>query len=600
MGVVIRRWPVALAWSVLAVLLMVGLPLFVCMPVWVDASLYDLAARNVLRGGVHYRDVFDTNLPGMVWLHVAVRSAFGWRVETLRLADIALFTTSVWLLAHWLKPLRPASAVPVWLAVACFAFYFSTSEWCHCQRDVWMLPPALAALYLRRRQLADLVGHEAPLRRLALRGVLEGLCWGVAFWIKPFVAVPALACWILSAARAHKGHGPAGRRLALDAGSLLAGGMLAGGAGVAWLVRSGAWPYFCNVFLDWNWEYARATNPLLFRVMLLFVELSPWGWIHVAALPAALWLVYRGLRRPGDAQSDQQVLLAGFYLGWLVQAVCIQKAYDYSLAPLVPLALTLIAGTVWPHTVPLLRWCMLAVFTALTLFGHPVVQPKGLVVWRRHPLLQLNRLAVWGRCWREGSSPEVRDRLKLLPLERYSVAWVELGRVQEFLEKEHVQNGEVTCYHTATHPLYLQMDLEPTTPYLHFDMLLENFPNHRPAIRQALIDSRQKYVVSDLQAVRLGLTPAQVIAERPGEPCSLPPDFPAEWLDVFPWSEPVVFRAGRYLVHRMTGPVKKLMPADPGGSNNRANPKSEIPNPKSEIPIPWIGVRTSDLGFGHP
>lgn len=39
--------------------------------------MYDVAARNILRGGVHYRDVFDTNLPGIVWLMAAIRSAKG-------------------------------------------------------------------------------------------------------------------------------------------------------------------------------------------------------------------------------------------------------------------------------------------------------------------------------------------------------------------------------------------------------------------------------------------------------------------------------------------------------------------------------------------
>ena len=31
-------------------------PLFVCMPQWVDATHYDICARNLLQGGVHYRD----------------------------------------------------------------------------------------------------------------------------------------------------------------------------------------------------------------------------------------------------------------------------------------------------------------------------------------------------------------------------------------------------------------------------------------------------------------------------------------------------------------------------------------------------------------
>src|SRR4051794_30443222 len=66
-----------LGWCGLALVLVGGVPLFLRMPLWADPIQYDIAARNVLRGGMHYRDVFDVNLPGMVWLHAAIRGLFG-------------------------------------------------------------------------------------------------------------------------------------------------------------------------------------------------------------------------------------------------------------------------------------------------------------------------------------------------------------------------------------------------------------------------------------------------------------------------------------------------------------------------------------------
>src|SRR5262249_41472170 len=136
----------------------------------------------------------------------------GWSTEALRFMDIALFAVSVWLLTRFVGKISSVSedrdqtlayaspsALPIWFAVLCFLFYFSTTEWCHCQRDLWMLPFALAALLLRRRQMESLRDLTQSSGRLFLRTVAEGLCWGVAFWIKPFVAVPALACWLLSA-----------------------------------------------------------------------------------------------------------------------------------------------------------------------------------------------------------------------------------------------------------------------------------------------------------------------------------------------------------------------------------------------------------------
>ncbi|HEY1190874.1 MAG TPA: hypothetical protein VGE74_24800, partial [Gemmata sp.] len=57
-----------LGWALAAAVLVAAVPLFLAMPPWCDVTLYQMAARNVLQGGVHYRDIFDTNLPGFVWL----------------------------------------------------------------------------------------------------------------------------------------------------------------------------------------------------------------------------------------------------------------------------------------------------------------------------------------------------------------------------------------------------------------------------------------------------------------------------------------------------------------------------------------------------
>jgi hypothetical protein len=40
----------------------------------------------------------------------------------------------------------------------------------------------------------------------------------------------------------------------------------------------------------------------------------------------------------------------------------------------------------------------------------------------------------------------------------------------------------------------------------------------------------------------------------PGPTTELPPDFPAWGKDVYPWNQPVVFRAGRYFVHEVRDP----------------------------------------------
>jgi hypothetical protein len=287
-----------ISWGLLVSLLAAGLPLFLRMPLWADVTLYDLAARNVLAGGTHYRDVFDTNPPGIVWVHAAVRSLLGWRPEAIRLFDFGVVSGVILLLLRWLPPGRR-----VWAALLLYLFYFGTSEWCHCQRDVWMLLPALAALRLRRNGLDDAAAGAGFSGRAAFRALAEGALWGFAVWVKPFAALPALACWLTGSVRLLRAG--RGTLWARDTALLLSGGLLAGGLGILWLGCSGTWPYFWEVFLGWNPEYASAMRgpPWWERLGYAGVRLWPWGAVYLVAVPLAALAVCRGwapVARSGD------------------------------------------------------------------------------------------------------------------------------------------------------------------------------------------------------------------------------------------------------------------------------------------------------------
>lgn len=496
-----------LPWLALVLLLVVGTPLFLCMPLWADATLYDLAARNVRDGGVPYRDIFDTNLPGMVWLHLLVRHLLGERSEALRLADLFVYSGIVLLLLSWLRRGGQRLTACAWAAVALIAFYFSLSELCHCQRDTWMLLPALAALELRQRRL----DAEEPGRASAFA---EGALWAVAFWIKPFVAVPAVVCF-LATPRRWPGAASAERV------PLVAGGAIVLLVGLGWLGHVGAVPYLADVFLHWNPEYAGQSANLEQRTRFLCKAFLPWSLVHLVTVPLSVVLVVRG--RHGGTGGRGWALPAAFYLGWLLQAAYLQKGYDYILASAAPPALALVAGRAW--------WPgPLRLGTALLL---------AFAVWAaaRHPLVVPERLALWERCCHEGSSAELRDRLKRVAT-RNAPDWADLERVADFLRQRRARDAEVTCYNNSTHPLYLILDLRPSTRFLHYDTILMCFPSRREEVRQALKESGQRYVVSDRQAL-----PGD---EEPGR-------------DEFPWSLPVLFRAGRYAVHEARAEVGPLV-----------------------------------------
>jgi hypothetical protein len=531
---IMQRGLVCLPWLGVGLLLTAALPLFLCLPLWADTTHYDLCARALLAGGVLYRDIFDMNLPGMVWVHAAVRSLVGWRSEALRALDVLVVAGLVGLVVRWLRRAGVARVVPAWTVLALFAFYFSLTEWCHCQRDTWMLLPALLALHLRNRQLDRLASPQPPAVALVLGSLLEGSLWGVGIWIKPFVLLPCLSCWLLGVLMLRR---TAGVRLLADGVGLLAGGLLAGALGCLWLWHSGALPYMGHIFATWNHEYYLHSPGTLERTRLAYRALTPWGWLHLLALPCALGDIGRAFRRPGLAAERARLLLAGFYLAWLVQAVYFQQPFDYVLAPVAFLAIALVAEQDWLPARSQLSWCGLAVF--------------ALLVLHHYPLLQEGRLRLWARCWQEGSSPALRDQLRLVR-DANSPGWTELSAVAQELRRRGVQDGELTCFHNSPQPLYLDLGLRPSSPFLHYGTLLLFFPSHEREIRQVLQASGQLYVVSDLLAA--GLRPAQV-AQASNPPDALPPEFPAALRELFPWTQPVVFRVGRYVVHAVHGPV---------------------------------------------
>jgi hypothetical protein len=547
-----RSWLLA-GYFALAGLLLLAAPLFLCMGVWSDITHYDLATRVVLHGGVYYRDWSDFNFPGMVWVHVGLRSLLGWNDEPLRLVDLLIVAGNVALLVGWLRLLGIGRAARAWAAVLLFLFYFSTTELAHCQRDMWMLLPCLVALHLRYRQVERLATGLWPQPSAGLWAFVEGLCWGAAVWIKPFVVFPALACGLVSAVGTYRGDAP--RRVAAvatDTGGLLLGGLLAGALGGVWLLTSGAWPYFWETVLHSNRGYYAnlAGFPVPWRIRDMLMRLWPWGLVYTLTVPVSAVVLVRWLRSGARAfpqltpqRTAALVLFAAFFAGWFVQVAFVQLHHEYVMAPLILLSLTLLVGSNWEPGLARLR-----VLAALGL----VVAAVAL-----HPLLRVDRLALWGRCWAQGGSPDLRNRLSLTPkfLMALRPDWVALQQVDQFLHDQDLHDGELLCFNTSSIPLYLTLDVQPGTRVAHFDHIIVS-PEAIEPLRQELNASPVRFVVSDLDA--LYHPPSVDTTVDAADGVSLPPWVPREWAETFPLSEPVVFRAGRYRVHRVTGPVKLL------------------------------------------
>lgn len=329
-----RPWrPIAVPILLTILFLTAGVPLFLRTPLWCDITLYDLAARAVLTGGVHYRDVFDTNLPGYVWLLAVIRGTVGWSSEALRAVDLVVVVATLVLLDRFARRGGASRWARWWVAAGAAAFYPFTTEFVHAQRDVWLALPAVLAVYLRvRRAAAD---GDGTLRGGAfVAGFTEGVCWALAVWIKPHVVTVAAPVWLLTARRLACRHERPWRALAADLLGNVAGGGLVGALGVLQLVTSGTWPHFWTVMTEWNPAYSKkAFLELADRAQRQLYWFPPWSWfLPLSALLAALAVLDA---RPWSGRfRDGEVSPGGWVLRNLVTVLLMAVLFPYRLAVL--------------------------------------------------------------------------------------------------------------------------------------------------------------------------------------------------------------------------------------------------------------------------
>lgn len=549
---VAKSWWV-LGWIVLGVMLVICVPLSLCMPPWVDTTVDDVCASNLLSGGVHYRDTMDTNFPGIVWMHVLVRCVVGWSSEALRAADLAIMTGTFLLFLRLLKSAGVSSTGRLWTMVALLACYFSLSESCQCQRDTWMMLFALAAIVVRWVPLDRPPGSVSG-RRLLFHSFCAGLGWGAAIWIKPFVILPAAACSLVLLGRVEPGSRPSPRTVLTDLVGLTAGALAVGAAGLFWLWGTGGWPYFWDIMLGWNRDYLHTVTIEFRAVRLLILGFwrLPWSLAVAVAFFFALGIVWTGFRSRAAGAWDRQqlarLLLAALSLSWLVQAVCIQHPHDYVLSAAIFPALALVA------TWRALAGPSIAARLLLAAFAAAVVA--------LHPLLGFEHLRLWGRCCVDGSTPEIRDAITSgFPVMAPRPDWQDLARVEQYLRGRGVRDREMTCWDDSSLPLYLSLRVQPASRFVSF-MWVRIVPGRRSEILSEFAATRQRFVVSDLVIAGVPLDKARLFNRESSLalPRSIARQLPAE----FPWRQRLVFRSGRYVVFEIPAEKPAAAPSSGG------------------------------------
>ena len=514
----------------LSVWLVMSVPLFLRMPETNDAEMFDLQAWMASSGGVLYRDILEPNLPGVVWIHLVVRAIAGSSSEVLRAWDLFSFALLMSFVFRLLKMAGGTARSAMWTVLGCSMFYLSTSEWCHCQRDMWMLTPAAAGVWLRLKQRKRVMS-DCSAGRLILWGIVEGLVWGSGIWIKPHVLLVTIAVWLCTLS----GRAVAIRRTALDALGLLGGGVLMGVAGVVWLQVTGAWPYLLDTMFNWNPGYLDAGrenwNYVRFKAMV--IRFLPWFLLHVMAVPVSLKQVWRRLVRRSAASETPTPLVSSVlsvvYLIWMGHSFLLQHLFDYVHAPGVVLAIVVCADR-------LTR-------SASSTFSRSVAMLFGMIVIAMSPILQPQSLPLWRECVSRVRMPaELQDQLTHFGNPRRT----DLQAITRYLKEQQVAGTDVLMFNSDAVSLYRRLDLKPPTRAVYFFEILVFFPDRRKDVIVKALGNKPRFIVLDL--VSCLVMDSRAAHETGPAGIHAPPPAYQPRAGSFPWKYPVVFRSGSWLV----------------------------------------------------
>jgi hypothetical protein len=342
----------ALAWVVSLLVRTLSWPLIN------DACMNHYVGWQIAEGATPYRDVFDFQFPGTLFIHAAVVRLFGAGDAVWRAFDLAWLAAACWLFVRFHR------RSPGWVAGASAALYVhwhvALGAWNTGQRDfiqaVLLLGCALAAV--------NAIEGRRPERKLLLAGLMAG----AAAAIKPQAILFAL---LLAPILAWAARGRASARLARFAAGIAAVPI----ALAVWLAWTGGLSSFVEIVRD----YLVPLHPRMNRLPPGRIALS---WI---ANPFSLPLVLLGLLALARAAWTQAmvarrlVLVAGCVYG--VAHLALQaKGWSYHFEPaalflcaLAPAALEPVRGRrAWLGT------ALLVLASALAFRAFLVVAPRAL------------------------------------------------------------------------------------------------------------------------------------------------------------------------------------------------------------------------------
>ncbi|MBX9626155.1 MAG: hypothetical protein K2X82_20320, partial [Gemmataceae bacterium] len=275
--------------------------------------------------------------------------------------------------------------------------------------------------------------------------------------------------------------------------------------------------------------------------------------------------------RPGRPRSQgadgvpaglSRAVLAGVFLGWAGMALVLQRGFHYAHVPEILLILAVFAANRWPVAFGVL--VLQAVVTLAVAFVPGYAEWDTAKRWNSptydavavpHPIADPARTGWWPGCFALDPPRELRRGVGFQTAHFGGADPVQLGAVEDYLRAQNVGDGELICWHSASHPLYLGLGVRPGIRFMHLSTVMEISPWHYERVKEELARAtpHARFAVSDLHRI----TTAHGRLNEVG-PDGLPLLLPPWQKGQFPFNQPVVFRSpgGRYIVHAIRQPAE--------------------------------------------
>ncbi len=340
---VVERAP---EWLRVACILVIGLSALLVMTFDYgrDQSIYALVAREMLHGGMPYKDAFDFKPPGIFLVYAVARALFGADQSGIRVLEVFSLCGSAWLLVV-LSKRHFRTSTAGWIAAAI------TSQ-LHAQLDFWHTAQpetfggtlTLAALFIAPIGTFTPPGSE---RRVILRWIAVGALFGGAGLMKPplagAAAIVALtrSAQLFYAARATASVGSSVKTILLPILAGAVGGLLPIALVGVWFDSTGAMPDLKEVLFVFTPYYTKLSWEGVSTTGMIYYGFTEWLTGYSGLLLAGL--VCLALARPRERERTFVYCVLGC-IGMHVAGIVMQgKFFPYHWAATFPLT-ALLAG----------------------------------------------------------------------------------------------------------------------------------------------------------------------------------------------------------------------------------------------------------------